>query len=119
MKYLLMCCHEEKKWDSMSKSECDAVMEETMAYVEALKKSGQLLAVEQLDPIKTAISVRVRSGKLSVTDGPYAETKEQLGGFFLINARDLNEAIQVAGRIPSARFGSIEIRPIQEFDQAQ
>ena len=62
MKYLLMCCHEEKKWDSMSKSECDAVMEETMAYCEALKKSGQLLAVEQLDPIKTAISVRVRSG---------------------------------------------------------
>jgi hypothetical protein len=115
MKYLLMCCHEEKKWDSMSKSECDAVMEETMAYVEALKKSGQLLAVEQLDPIKTAISVRIRSGKLSVTDGPYAETKEQLGGFFLISARDLNEAIQVASKFPSVRFGTMEVRPVREI----
>jgi hypothetical protein len=115
MKYLLMCCHEEKKWDSMSKRECDAVMEETMAYVEALKKSGQLLAVEQLDPIKTAISVRVRSGTLSVTDGPYAETKEQLGGFFLISARDLNEAIQVASKFPSVRFGTMEVRPVREI----
>ena len=83
MKYLLLCCHVEKKWDSMTNSECDAVMEETMAYCEALKKSGQLLAVEQLEPIQTAMSVRVRSGKLAVTDGPFAETKEQLGGFFL------------------------------------
>ena len=118
MKYLLMCCHEEKKWDSMSNSECDAVMEETMAYVEALKKSGQLLAVEQLDPVKTAISVRVRSGKLYVTDGPYAETKEQLGGFFLISARDLNEAIQVASKFPSVRFGTMEVRPVRRFPAA-
>ena len=115
MKYLLMCCHEEKKWDSMSKSECDAVMEETIGYVEALKKSGQLLAVEQLDPVKTAISVRVRSGKLAVTDGPYAETKEQLGGFFLIDARDLNEAIQVASKFPSVRFGTMEVRPVRDL----
>ncbi|HKT35785.1 MAG TPA: YciI family protein [Nitrospira sp.] len=115
MKYLLMCCHEEKKWDSMSKPECDAVMEETMAYCEALKKSGQLLAVEQLEPIQTAMSVRVRSGKLTVTDGPFAETKEQLGGFFLINAHDLNEALQVASKFPSVRFGTMEVRPVRDL----
>ena len=82
MKYLLLCCHEEKKLDSMSKSECVAVMEETMAYCEALKKSGHLIAVEQLEPVQTAMTVRARNGKLSVTDGPFAETKEQVGGFF-------------------------------------
>jgi hypothetical protein len=109
-----MCCHDEKEWDSMSKSDCDAVMEETMAYCEALKKSGQLLAVEQLEPIQTAMSVRVRSGKLAVTDGPFAETKEQLGGFFLISARDLNEAIQVASKFPSVRFGTMEVRPVRD-----
>lgn len=114
MKYLLLCCHDEKKWDSMSEGECAAVMEETMAYCEALKKSGQLLAVEQLEPIQTAMSVRVRSGKLAVTDGPFAETKEQLGGFFLINARDFNEAIQVASKFPSVRFGTMEVRPVRE-----
>lgn len=115
MKYLLMCCHEEKKWDSMSKSECDAVMEETMAYCEALKKSGHFLEAEQLEPIQTAMSVRVRNGKLSVTDGPFAETKEQLGGFFLISARDLNEAIQVASKFPSVRFGTMEVRPVRDL----
>lgn len=114
MKYLLLCCHEEKKLDSMPKSECDALMEETMAYCEALKKSGHLLAVEQLEPIQMAISVRARNGKLSVTDGPFAETKEQLGGYFLISARNLNEAIQVASKFPSVRFGTIEVRPVRD-----
>jgi hypothetical protein len=115
MKYILLCCHDEKTVDSMSKSEHDAVMEETMAYCEALKKSGHLLGVEALEPIQTAMSVRVRSGKLTVTDGPFAETKEQLGGFFVISARDLNEAIQVASRFPSVRFGTMEVRPIRDF----
>jgi hypothetical protein len=115
MKYLLLCCHEEKKLDSMSKSECAAVMEETMAYCEALKKSGHLIAVEQLEPVQTAVTVRIRNGKASVTDGPFAETKEQVGGFFLIDARDLNEAIQVASKFPSARFGSLEVRPVKEM----
>ena len=116
MKYLLFCCHEEKRLDTMSKSECDAVLEETMAYCDALKKSGQLIAVEQLEPVQTAMTVRVRNGKVSVTDGPFAETKEQIGGFFLINARDLNEAIQVASKFPSARLGSLEVRPVREFN---
>jgi hypothetical protein len=115
MKYLLLCCHEEKKLDSMSQSECVAMMEETMAYCEALKKSGHLIAVEQLEPVQTAVTVRVRNGKASVTDGPFAETKEQVGGFFLINVRDLNEAVQVASKFPSVRFGSMEVRPVREF----
>ncbi|BFU96236.1 MAG: conserved protein of unknown function [Nitrospira sp.] len=99
----------------MSKSECGAVMEETMAYCEVLKKSGQLLAVEQLDPIRTAMSVRVRSGKLSVTDGLFAETKEQLGGFVLLDVRDLNEAVQVASKFPAVRFGTMEVRPVRDI----
>jgi len=115
MKYLFLCCHEEKKLDSMSKSECVAVLEETMAYCEALKKSGHLMAVEQLEPVQMAMTVRARNGKLSVTDGPFAETKEQVGGFFLIDARDLNEAIQVASKFPSARFGSLEVQPVREM----
>ena len=86
-----------------------------MAYCDALKKSGQLIAVEQLEPIKTAMTVRVRNSKALVTDGPFAETKEQVGGFFLIDARDLNEAIQVASKFPSARFGSLEVRPVREM----
>ncbi len=116
MKYLLFCCHEEKKLDSLSKSECETLMDETSAYCEALKKSGHLIAVEQLDPVQAAMTVRVRNGKLSVTDGPFAETKEQVGGFFLINARDLNEAIQVASKFPSVRLGSLEVRPVRELD---
>src|SRR5688572_5503508 len=115
MKYLLLCCHEEKKLDSMSKSECDAIMEETVAYCETLKKSGHLIGVEALESVKTAMAVRVRNGKLSVTDGPFAETKEQLGGYFLISARDLNEAVQVASKFPSVRFGTIEVRPVRDF----
>ena len=116
MKYLLLCCHEEQKLDSMSKSECVALMEETMAYCEALKKSGHLVAAEQLEPVQTAMTVRVRNGQLSVTDGPFVETKEQVGGFFLINARDLNEAIQVASKFPSVRLGSMEVRPVREMN---
>ena len=115
MKYLLMCCTEEKKLTAMSKSECDALMNETSAYCEALHKSGQLIVAEALEPVQMATTVRVRNGKLSLTDGPFAETKEQFGGFFLINARDLNEAIQVASKFPSARLGSMEVRPVLEL----
>ena len=114
MKYLLMCCIEEKKLDALSKSECDALMDETSAYCDALHKSSHLIMAEALEPVKAAITVRVRNGKLSTTDGPFAETKEQFGGFFLIHARDLNEAIQVASRFPSVRLGSMEVRPVME-----
>jgi len=115
MKYLLLCCHEEKKLDSMSKSECDAIMEETVAYCEVLKKSGHLIGVEALESVQTAMTVQVRNGKLSVTDGPFAETKEQVGGYFLIDARDVNEVIQVALKFPSVRFGTMEVRPVRDF----
>jgi hypothetical protein len=117
MKYLLFCCTEEKKLNAMPKSEVDALMDETLTYIEALRKSGHYIASERLQPVETATMVRVRSGKLSTTDGPFAETKEQLGGFWLIDARDLNEAIQVASKFPSARLESIEVRPVANCDQ--
>ena len=114
MKYLCLAYEEEQKLNTLSRSEWDALRGETLTYVEALRKSGHLIVTQALQSARTGATVRVRSGKLSVTDGPFAETKEQLGGFFLIDARDLNEAIQVASRWPSARLGSIEVRPIEE-----
>ena len=87
MKYLLMCCHEEKQFADMPKSEVQVIVDETMAYCEALSKTGTLIASEALEPVEMASTVRVRNGKVSVTDGPFAETKEQFGGFFLINAQ--------------------------------
>ena len=115
MKFMLMCCTEEKKLADMPKPELEAVIEETSIYCEALHKSGTLIMAEALEPVDMATTVRVRNGKLSTTDGPFAETKEQFGGFFLINARDLNEAIQVASRFPSARLGSMEVRPVTDL----
>jgi|SRR5688500_12424984 hypothetical protein len=117
MKYLCLVFNDEKKLDAMPKSEYDALVAEHLAYDEVLRKSGHFIVAEALQPVQTATTVRVRNGKLSTTDGPYAETKEQLGGFFLIEARDLNDAIQVASKIPSARIGSIEVRPIMELKQ--
>ncbi|HET7057106.1 MAG TPA: YciI family protein, partial [Nitrospiraceae bacterium] len=117
LKYLLMCCTEEKKLAGLSKSECEALMQETSAYCEALHKNGHLIVAEALEPVEMATTVRVRNGTLSTTDGPFAETKEQFGGFFLINARDLNEAIQVASKFPSVRVGSMEVRPVRELDR--
>jgi hypothetical protein len=113
MKYLCLAYEEEKKLNALSKSEWGALRDETLAYVEELRKDGCLIAAEPLQSVRTAATVRVRDGKLSRTDGPFAETKEQLGGFFLINARNLNEAIAVASKWPSARLGSIEVRPIE------
>jgi hypothetical protein len=99
---------------ALSRPEWDALRGETLSYVEELRKRGHLVSTEPLQSARAATTVRVRSGKVSLTDGPFAETKEQLGGFFLIDARDLNEAIQVASKWPSARLGSIEVRPIEE-----
>jgi hypothetical protein len=94
----------------------DAFMQEYFSFTDAIRKSGQYLGGEALQPVSTATTVRVRNGRTSTTDGPFAETKEQLGGFYLIEARDLNDAIQVAARIPSARMGCVEVRPIMEFE---
>ena len=114
MKYLCLAYEEENVLNSLSRNEWDALRRETLSYVEELKTRGQLVSAEPLQSARTAATVRVRSGKLAVTDGPYAETKEQLGGFFLINARDLNDAVQVASKWPSARIGAIEVRPLEE-----
>ena len=113
MKYLCLAYEEERKRNVLSRSEWDLLRRETLAYVEELRKKGYMISAEALQSTQTASTVRVRNGRVSITDGPFAETKEQLGGFFLIDARDLNEAIQVASRWPSARLGSIEVRPIE------
>ena len=114
MKYLCLAYEEERKLNALSESEWHALRDETLSYVEDLRKRGHLVVTHALQSVETATTVRVRSGKLSATDGPFAETKETLGGIFLIEARDLNDAIQVAANWPSARIGSIEVRPIQE-----
>ena len=115
MKYLCLIYDEETKMATMSKSDADAFMGEYYAFTEDIKKSGHYVAGEALKPVSTATTVRMRNGKMSTTDGPFAETKEQLGGFYMIEARDLNDALQVASRIPSARHGSVEVRPIEVF----
>jgi len=116
MKYLCLIYDDEKKWETMSKAEADAYMGEYFAFTDGIKASGHYIGGEALQPVQTATTVRSRNGKLSTTDGPFAETKEQLGGYYLIEARDLNDALQVAQKIPSVRTGSIEVRPIQEFN---
>jgi hypothetical protein len=115
MKYLCLIYDEEKKMAGMTKSEGDAFMGEYGAYTQSIKGSGHYLGGEALQPVHTATTIRSRNGKVSTTDGPFAETKEQLGGFYLVEAKDLNDAIQVASRIPSVKTGSIEVRPIMTF----
>ena len=117
MRYLCLIYDEESKIDAMSKDESEAFMGEYFAFTDGIRQSGQYVAGEALQPVATATTVRVRNGRVSTTDGPFAETKEQLGGFYLIEARDLNEAIQVAAKIPSARIGSVEVRPIVDFGE--
>ena len=115
MKYACLVYLVEKDMNALPKRETDACIEESLAYDEALRRSGHLIAAQALQPVETATTLRVRNGKLSTTDGPFAETKEQLGGFLLIEARDLNDAIQVAAKIPMGRRGSIEVRPVKEL----
>ena len=115
MRYLCLIYDEEKKLNSMSQADQEKFMGEYFAFTDDIKKSGNHIAGEALQPINTATTVRVRNGKISTTDGPFAETKEQLGGYYLIDAADLNEALQIAAKIPSARTGSVEVRPIEVF----
>jgi hypothetical protein len=118
MKYVCLIYDEQGKWEQMSKSETDAMMGEYVAFTESIRTSGNYVAGEALQPVQTATTLRRRGGKLSSTDGPFAETKEQLGGFYLIEAKDLDEAIQIASRIPSVKIGSIEVRPVVDFSKA-
>jgi hypothetical protein len=117
MRYLCLIYDDEKKVAALPESESNAFMGEYFAFTDGIKASGHYLAGEALQPVETATTVRVRNGKVGTTDGPFAETKEQLGGFYMIEARDLNDAIQVAAKIPSAKLGSVEVRPIVEFNQ--
>lgn len=119
MKYLCLVYFEPKMWRNISKTEAETIDRESLAYDETLKQNGYLILAEALQSVENATTLRVRSGSVSVTDGPFAETKEVLGGFILIEARDLNEAIQVASKIPLARYGSVEVRPILELPPAQ
>jgi hypothetical protein len=112
MQYLCLVYADEARLAAMTQREVDALIDETDANNEELRASGHLLLAQALEHVEGAVTVRVRDGRLSATDGPFAETNEQLGGFVLIEARDLNEAIRIAGRIPSARIGSIEVRPV-------
>jgi len=112
MKYLCLVYCEEDKLHSLPESPNDA---ECIAYALSLEQKGLMVAGQALQPVSTATTVRVRAGQVSVTDGPFAETKEQLAGFYLVEARDLNDAIRIASGIPPARVGSIEVRPIREL----
>jgi hypothetical protein len=114
MKYICLVYHEEKKLDALSKSELDALVGDSIAWAEELEKSGHHVFSAGLQSVQTAATVRNRNGSLSMTDGPFAETKEQLGGFTVFNARDLNEAIRLAAKLPAAILGSVEVRPILE-----
>jgi hypothetical protein len=109
MKYLCLVYLEDRKFQAVPDREC-------AACGDGFRKSGVLMAAEALQPVDTATTVRVRNGKLSVTDGPFAETKEQLAGFYLLEARDLNDAIQMAAKIPPAREGSVEVRPVRPLN---
>ena len=115
MKYLCLVYLEERILNGFPAPERRAISDEAMAYCDKLKKAGQLLAASPLHPVETATTVRVREGKTSTTDGPFAETKEQLGGFLMIDVPDLNDAIRIAAQFPAAKFGSIEVRPMKEL----
>jgi hypothetical protein len=106
MKYLCLVYLDEKRLNELPDEDC-------VAYDTSIRKSGHCLASEALQSVQTATTVRVRSGRTAITDGPFAETKEQLAGFYMIEAKDLNEAIEIASKIPPARVGSIEVRPVR------
>ena len=114
MKYMLLLCRDEPVWDQLSVAERQQIYAETLALSEELTARGQYLAGHPLYPSSSATSVRVREGKRLVTDGPFAETREQLGGYMMVDVKDLDEAIGIAGRIPLARTSTVEIRPVRD-----
>src|SRR5581483_5138101 len=112
MQYLLLIHSDESRFEAMSQDELAGLMSEYREFTADIEANGNYVAGAQLQPTSTATSVRVRNGETLVTDGPFAETKEQLGGYYLIEAKDVDEAIEIASRIPSARAGTIEVRPL-------
>jgi hypothetical protein len=115
MKYLCFVFYDENKRNALSEQESQALMEEALDYDDVLRKGGHFIVAHPLESVQAASTIRVRNGKVTITDGPFAETNEQIGGFVMIEARDLNEAIQLASKIPPARLGGIEVRPIIEI----
>jgi len=115
MKFLFMIYHDEKTLDALPEGEMQALVDAALDYDDEIRRSGHYIVSNALQRVRTARTIRVRDGKVSITDGPFAETKEQLGGFFLIEAKDLDEACAVASRFPPARLGIIEVRPVQEL----
>ncbi len=115
MQYLLLIYESERDWVNLSEAQQGQVLADYGAFTKSIKDSGNYRAGEALEPTTTATTVRVRDGKTLTTDAPFAETREQLGGFYLIEARDLDEATAIAGRIPTAKHGSVEVRPIMTF----
>lgn len=116
MKYMLLIYSSEANWEAEHPDQ-EAVMGEYMAFGEMLRNNGHFVAGDALQPTATATTVRVRSGATATSDGPFAETKEQLGGYYLVEANDLDEAIRLAAQIPDARNGSVEVRPVMDFEQ--
>lgn len=117
MKYMLLIYHEDKAWAALSEAERQDIYAEFRQLRAQLQASGQFVTGSQLHPTAAASSVRVRNGKRLVTDGPFAETREQLGGYFLVDAADLDEALAIAARIPTVRTGTVEVRPLVEVSQ--
>jgi len=119
MQFMLLIYDDEQTWRNFSEEERNAVMGEYFGYTEELRQAGAYVAGDALQPIETATTVRVRDGEQLLTDGPFAETKEQLGGYYLVDVDSIDEALQWAAKIPSARYGSIEVRPVVVFDREE
>jgi hypothetical protein len=115
MKFMFLIYHDEKTLDALPDGEMQGVVDAALDYMEEIRRSGHFIVSNALQRGRTARTIRVRGGGVSVTDGPFAETKEQLGGFFLVEARDIDEACALASRFPPARIGTIEVRPVQEL----
>ena len=115
MKYVALIYYDEATMQELSQQQWDALNQECIACGDSLRERNYMLAGQALQATSIATTIRVRSGQVAITDGPFAETKEQLAGFYLLEVKDLNEAIQVASKIPPARYGSIELRPIREL----
>lgn len=118
MKYACLIYGDGNLDDPLPPGDLETLSTETLAFRDELRRKGQLIAAHPLEPAHAATTIRMRDGRLSMTDGPFVETKEQLGGFFLIEARDLNEAIRVASGIPAVRWDTIEIRPMRDLPES-
>ena len=118
MKFLFLIYHDESVLDALAEGEMQTLVDSALDYDEQIRQSGHYIVSNALQRARTARTIRVRRGKVSTTDGPFAETKEQLGGFFLVEAKDMDEACAVAARFPPARIGTIEVRPVQELEHS-